>query len=43
MVNWLGFFRPAGMPKDLVGKYNQAFREILQEPATRARLETIGF
>jgi tripartite-type tricarboxylate transporter receptor subunit TctC len=43
MVNWWGFFGPAGMPKELVDKYNRAFKEILQEPATKAKLETIGF
>jgi tripartite-type tricarboxylate transporter receptor subunit TctC len=43
MVNWWGFFGPAGMSADLVAKYNRAFAEILKEPETRAKLEGIGF
>lgn len=43
MVNWWGFFGPAGMPKDVVAKYNKAIGEILKEPETKKKLEGIGF
>lgn len=43
MVNWWGFFGPAGMAPELVAKYNRAFNEALKEPDVRARLESIGF
>lgn len=43
MVNWWGFFGPAGMAPDLVAKYNKAFNEVLKEPEVKAKLEGIGF
>lgn len=43
MVNWWGFFGPAGMKPELVAKYNKAFVEALKEPDVRAKLESIGF
>jgi tripartite-type tricarboxylate transporter receptor subunit TctC len=43
MVNWWGFFGPAGMAPDLVAKYNKAFNEILTDPEVKAKLEGIGF
>ncbi|MGZ3408966.1 MAG: Bug family tripartite tricarboxylate transporter substrate binding protein [Xanthobacteraceae bacterium] len=39
---WLGVAAPAGTPPDIVNKLNAAFRESLKDPATRARLDTLG-
>jgi tripartite-type tricarboxylate transporter receptor subunit TctC len=38
---WLGVVAPAGTPADVVDKLNRA-RESLNDPATRARLDTLG-
>jgi tripartite-type tricarboxylate transporter receptor subunit TctC len=43
MVNWWGFFGPAGMPPDAVATLNKAVGEIIQEPATRAKLNLLGY
>ncbi|TCT03285.1 tripartite tricarboxylate transporter substrate binding protein [Aquabacter spiritensis] len=43
MVNWWGFFGPAGMAPDLVQKLNTAFVEILKEPETSAKLKGLGY
>ena len=39
---WLGVVAPIGTPPDIVDKLNAAFRESLNDPATRARLDTLG-
>ena len=39
---WLGVVAPAGTPKDIIDKLNAAFRDALNDPATRARLDTLG-
>jgi tripartite-type tricarboxylate transporter receptor subunit TctC len=39
---WLGVVAPAGTAPDIIAKLNAAFRESLNDPATRARLDTIG-
>ena len=39
---WLGVVAPTGTPPDIVDKLNAAFRESLNDPATRARLDTLG-
>jgi tripartite-type tricarboxylate transporter receptor subunit TctC len=39
---WLGVVAPAGTPADAVNKLNAAFRDSLNEPATRARLDALG-
>jgi tripartite-type tricarboxylate transporter receptor subunit TctC len=39
---WLGVVAPAGTPPDIVNKLNAAFREALNDPATRQRLDTLG-
>jgi tripartite-type tricarboxylate transporter receptor subunit TctC len=39
---WLGVVAPAGTPADVVAKLNDAFRQALAAPETRARLETLG-
>jgi tripartite-type tricarboxylate transporter receptor subunit TctC len=39
---WLGVVAPAGTRPDIIEKLNAAFRESLNDPATRARLDTLG-
>ena len=39
---WLGVVAPAGTPPEIVDKLNAAFREALNDPPTRARLDTLG-
>jgi tripartite-type tricarboxylate transporter receptor subunit TctC len=39
---WLGVVAPAGTPSDIVNKLNAAFRESLNDPPTRARLDALG-
>ena len=39
---WLGVVVPAGTSPEIVNKLNAAFREALNDPATRARLDNLG-
>jgi tripartite-type tricarboxylate transporter receptor subunit TctC len=39
---WLGVVAPAGTPAEIVNKLNAAFRESLNDPATRERLDALG-
>jgi tripartite-type tricarboxylate transporter receptor subunit TctC len=39
---WFSAWGPAGMPQDIVTRYNAAFREILAEPEVRERLAKQG-
>lgn len=39
---WLAVVAPAGTPPDIVGKLNNAFRQALAVPETRARLDALG-
>ena len=39
---WLGVVAPAGTPPEIVNKLNAAFRESLNDPATRERLDALG-
>lgn len=43
MVNWWGFFGPAGMPAATVDTLNKAIAEVLKEPATREKLKGLGY
>ena len=43
MVNWWGFFGPAGMTPATVEMLNKAIAEVLKEPATKEKLNTLGF
>jgi tripartite-type tricarboxylate transporter receptor subunit TctC len=43
MVNWWGFFGPAGMSPELVTKLNTALRDVLKEAGTRERLAGLGY
>ena len=40
---WIGFFAPAGTPKDIVATLNQAIDAALRQPDARDRLAKIGF
>lgn len=42
MPTWFAFMAPAGTPKAVVDKLNQAINEALQEPDIRARLSDMG-
>jgi tripartite-type tricarboxylate transporter receptor subunit TctC len=39
---WYGLFGPAGLPKDLVTRLNEATNTALSDPAVRARMENMG-
>jgi tripartite-type tricarboxylate transporter receptor subunit TctC len=43
MVNWWGFFGPAKMPSEITDKLNKAIAEVLKEPATREKLNSLGY
>jgi tripartite-type tricarboxylate transporter receptor subunit TctC len=43
MMNWWGFFGPAGMAAATVDTLNQAIAEVLKEPATREKLKALGY
>jgi tripartite-type tricarboxylate transporter receptor subunit TctC len=38
---WLAVVAPAGTPRDIINKLNDAFRQALAAPETRARLDTL--
>jgi tripartite-type tricarboxylate transporter receptor subunit TctC len=40
--SWFSAWGPAGMPQDIVAKYNSAFREVLAEPDVRDTLAKQG-
>jgi tripartite-type tricarboxylate transporter receptor subunit TctC len=42
MSGWFGFFAPKGTPKEIIAKLNEATRQVLADPATRARFVELG-
>jgi tripartite-type tricarboxylate transporter receptor subunit TctC len=40
---WVGFFAPAGTPRDIVQKLNDAMNKALAAPEVRERLESLTF
>jgi tripartite-type tricarboxylate transporter receptor subunit TctC len=40
---WTGMFSPKGTPPEAIEKLSNSLREIMAEPAIRARLAEIGF
>jgi tripartite-type tricarboxylate transporter receptor subunit TctC len=42
MSGWFGFFGPKGMPKEAVDKLNGAMRQVLADPAVKARFTELG-
>ena len=43
MVNWWGFFAPAGTSPKIVADLNKALGEIIREPVTREKLQQLGY
>jgi tripartite-type tricarboxylate transporter receptor subunit TctC len=43
MVNWWGFFGPAKMAPETVDRLNKAIADALKEPATREKLNSLGY
>src|SRR5207253_410621 len=41
-ISWFSAWGPAGMPADIVARYNAAFREVLSEPDARDALAKQG-
>jgi tripartite-type tricarboxylate transporter receptor subunit TctC len=41
--SWNGYFGPAGMPTEMVVKINAAINQIVNDPATKAKLANLGF
>jgi len=41
--SWNGYFGPAGMSPEVVKTLNTAINEIVNDPATKARLAALGF
>jgi tripartite-type tricarboxylate transporter receptor subunit TctC len=42
MSGWFGFFAPKGTPKDAIGKLNAAMKQVLADPAVKARFTELG-
>jgi tripartite-type tricarboxylate transporter receptor subunit TctC len=42
MSGWFGFFAPKGTPKDVVGTLNGAMRQVLADPAVKAKFFELG-
>ena len=40
--SWFGLFAPAGLPADLLQRYNEAVKGYLAEPAVKTRLTEMG-
>ena len=41
--SWNGYFGPAGLPPEIVNKINAAINQIVNDPATKAKLAGLGF
>jgi tripartite-type tricarboxylate transporter receptor subunit TctC len=42
MSGWFGFWAPKGTPKDVIGTLNKAMREVLADPALKAKFSELG-
>ena len=42
MSGWFGFFAPKGTPKDVIAKLNGAMKQVLADPAVKARFAELG-
>src|SRR5215207_6133043 len=42
MSGWFGFWAPKGTPKDVIATLNKAMREVLADPALKARFSELG-
>ena len=43
VVNWFGILGPAGMPRPVIDRLNQAINRVVQSADTRERFATLGF
>lgn len=43
VVNWFGILGPAGIPKPVVDRLNQAIVRVVQSPEAKERFSTLGF
>lgn len=41
--SWVGFFGPAGLPEDVIAKYDAAFGKIMGDPANIQAIKDLGF
>jgi tripartite-type tricarboxylate transporter receptor subunit TctC len=41
--SWLGILGPAGLPKDVVNRFNQAAAKAIGDPEVKARVEGLGY
>jgi tripartite-type tricarboxylate transporter receptor subunit TctC len=39
---WVGLFAPAGTPADVIAKLSKAVKQVLAQPETKKRAETLG-
>ncbi len=39
---WVGLFAPAGTPADVIAKLSEAVKQVLAQPETKKRAETLG-
>lgn len=39
---WVGLFAPAGTPQDVIAKLSDSVRQVLEQPETRKRADTLG-
>lgn len=42
IMTWAGFFLPAGAPRSIIDRWNQAIRKAVSDPVVRARWEAAG-
>lgn len=42
ITTWAGFFLPAGVPRSVIDRWNQAIRKAVSDPDIRARWEAAG-
>ena len=42
MSGWFGFWAPKGTPKDVVATLNKAMRQVLADPAVKAKFAELG-
>ncbi len=43
VVNWFGIVGPAGVPRPVIERLNQAINRVVQAPETRERFSALGF
>jgi tripartite-type tricarboxylate transporter receptor subunit TctC len=43
MDSWAGVIAPANIPTAIIGRLNAELRKIIDDPATKARMSTLGF